>query len=393
MKVCIIGGGIAGSISVIALSSIADKIYLIEKENSLFQYASSKNGAILRTYERDPYISLLAKESALLLYSLQLQKKVSMHLCGLWIDPLDYDPLEFSKDNIYFTKLFNSKIKRSSKREKYLSFIQGLVSRKQNNTYYPINNANKNGLLITSNGVIHLKALLNYFQKYLLDLQKAKKLEIHLETELQNIQVVKNTIQSIDLLHKGKPMEIKLKSSDYVVNASGAWAKKIRLQKTQNSSNNLWSPPLESYKRHLYTIQANQVNSNTPVIWNEVNDFYIKPQESSFLVSGCDETLENSCNFSVQSEEKNHFKKMLSAHIPTLEKQKIIEERACLRTFCIDERPVLGFDPYIKNFFWVTGLGGRGVSISLGLIPYIQKYFKTQKYNSKEYHFSCERFV
>ena len=37
---------------------------------------------------------------------------------------------------------------------------------------------------------------------------------------------------------------------------------------------------------------------------------------------------------------------------------------AGLRSFVEDKSPVLGFDNYVKNFFWVAALGGYGIMIS-----------------------------
>jgi glycine/D-amino acid oxidase-like deaminating enzyme len=44
-----------------------------------------------------------------------------------------------------------------------------------------------------------------------------------------------------------------------------------------------------------------------------------------------------------------------------------------LRTFSLDQHPVVGFDPVIENLFWLAGLGGRGMTIAPGLISVIRK--------------------
>jgi D-arginine dehydrogenase len=40
---------------------------------------------------------------------------------------------------------------------------------------------------------------------------------------------------------------------------------------------------------------------------------------------------------------------------------------ACLRTFSADDRPAIGWDPALPGLYWVTALGGHGVTMSFAV--------------------------
>jgi glycine/D-amino acid oxidase-like deaminating enzyme len=54
----------------------------------------------------------------------------------------------------------------------------------------------------------------------------------------------------------------------------------------------------------------------------------------------------------------------IEKHIPALSQVSIHKGWAGLRTLSADGRFVIGWDPKVKNFFWVAGLGGHGVTTS-----------------------------
>ena len=63
----IIGAGIAGLTAATAVSRFADgeqnHVHIWEKENLPCMHSSSRNAAIFRTYESDPSVSILVKDS------------------------------------------------------------------------------------------------------------------------------------------------------------------------------------------------------------------------------------------------------------------------------------------------------------------------------------------
>jgi glycine/D-amino acid oxidase-like deaminating enzyme len=66
----------------------------------------------------------------------------------------------------------------------------------------------------------------------------------------------------------------------------------------------------------------------------------------------------------VEGTVKELLAEKIQNHIPALSTVSINKGWAGFRTLSPDGRFVIGWDPQVKGFFWVAGLGGHGVTTS-----------------------------
>jgi len=88
-------------------------------------------------------------------------------------------------------------------------------------------------------------------------------------------------------------------------------------------------------------------------------DLYFKPDAGKLLVSPADETASEPVD--AQPDEMDiAIAADRLAQRTTIEVRRIEHKWAGLRTFAPDKTPVVGYDPVIAGFFWLTGQGGYG---------------------------------
>jgi len=404
----IIGGGIAGAITALAWKRKFDNIYLYEKQSSLFQFASSRNAAILRSYESDVCISNIVKLSLLEFLKLQEKEKNIVSLCGLWLKPHEID---------YYLQDFKFFLQKNDFSNDYnASFLELLHPQKENlSNIFSVAANDEEGVLIKGNGVISLDFFLLHIQSFIENLQQEQKLTIFYNSQVKEFVLDKENILFLGI-EKNKKNSLnyeELNYDDVVVEATGSWAgSAVRYNiRKENSSDpekeegeiENWRPPITAYKRHLYNLELDYFSSikNFPVIWDETKGFYLKQEnyfetgvkKINFLATNCDEKATRSGDYEVNKNHQSLFEEQIKKQYSFLEKARVVESRACLRTFALDERPIIGFDPFLKNLFWVAGLGGKGMSMSLGLIKWMEKFTLKNIDDFPHNPFSCYRFI
>ena len=147
-----------------------------------------------------------------------------------------------------------------------------------------------------------------------------------------------------------------------VINAAGAWVDTIAGLAGLNPLN------VEPLKRTVILVEApeNTDVSTWPMIVDIGGEIYFKPDAGLILISPSDESLAPACD--VQPDEMDiaiavdRFET-----VTTMEVRRVNHQWAGLRTFTIDRNPVAGFDPRIKGFFWLAGLGGFGIATAPAL--------------------------
>jgi len=157
-------------------------------------------------------------------------------------------------------------------------------------------------------------------------------------------------------------------SAPILVNAAGAWADVVA------ELAGVAKLGLQPMKRTAVLIDPNQSNnsgkdidiSQWPLVVDVDEQFYFKPDAGQILVSPADETPCDPCD--AQPDEidiaigVDRFQKATSLDI-----KRINHSWSGLRTFAPDRNFVVGFDPRLKNFFWLAGQGGYGVQAAPGL--------------------------
>jgi D-arginine dehydrogenase len=148
--------------------------------------------------------------------------------------------------------------------------------------------------------------------------------------------------------------------SPWIVNASGAWAGKIR---------ELAGPSpvhLTPHRRTIITFAAPEGLDvkNWPLITDASHQLYFSPESSGLLASPMDEEPMEPCDARPDDLVVAQTIELLKQVAPRLVPQSILRKWAGLRTFAPDHAMVIGEDPLLKGFFWLSGQGGAGIETS-----------------------------
>jgi D-arginine dehydrogenase len=154
------------------------------------------------------------------------------------------------------------------------------------------------------------------------------------------------------------------KTSQYhapvLVNAAGAWADELAALAGVATIGLL--PKRRTAV--LVELAANSAQSRPLHQWPMITDlsdtFYFKPESGGLLVCPCDETV--TCPGDTQAEELDIATAVARLEAVTnLSIRRIKHQWAGLRSFVMDETPVLGASADAPGFFWAAALGGFGV--------------------------------
>jgi len=147
-----------------------------------------------------------------------------------------------------------------------------------------------------------------------------------------------------------------------VVNAAGAWADEIAII--------FRTPPvgLKAKRRTIATLPSSHpdVSHSWPMLLSAAEDWYMKPDAGSFLVSPADEDVvpphDVFVDDMVLAEGLYRF-----SEATTYEVSRVDSSWAGLRVFSPDKTPVCGFASDVEGFFWLAGQGGYGIQTAPAL--------------------------
>lgn len=148
--------------------------------------------------------------------------------------------------------------------------------------------------------------------------------------------------------------------SRWIVNASGAWAGNIR------KLAGLSPVQLTPYRRTIITFAAPEGLDvkDWPLTADDGHGLYFSPESSGLLASPMDEEPMEPCDARPDDLVVAQTIELLKQLTPRLVPQSIQRKWAGLRTFAPDHAMVIGEDPLLKGFFWLSGQGGAGIETS-----------------------------
>ncbi len=148
-----------------------------------------------------------------------------------------------------------------------------------------------------------------------------------------------------------------------VVMAAGAWVQP--LGRLAAASAKRFTP----IHRHLFVTEpVAGLDKSAPFVWHVGRrEFYVRPEGTGYLLSGCDETAVEAHDARVSPDAIDRLADKLSQVAPSLLNLGIARSWACLRTFAEDKRPVIAWDPQRTWLLWVAGLGGHGATSSAAI--------------------------
>jgi len=145
--------------------------------------------------------------------------------------------------------------------------------------------------------------------------------------------------------------------AEVVVDAGGAWAGRLGRETRPL--------PLRPMRRHLFVSgPAPGVPPDIPWVWDLAEGYYFRREGPGLLLSPCDATEHPPGLPGTDSEAEALLAEKLARRAPGLGDLEIRRAWACLRTFAPDRRPLIGWDPAVRDLFHVSALGGFGASTS-----------------------------
>ena len=144
-----------------------------------------------------------------------------------------------------------------------------------------------------------------------------------------------------------------------VVNSAGAWAESI--------AQRAGAMPIyfRSYRRHLLLSKPLKgIDPDWPFVWDMTHAIYFRPEAKGLLFSPCDQDFlpPGDCPADRTVAWRKLRKRL--PFFPSLPKISIRRVWGGLRTFSPDDNFCIGWDGKLKNFFWVAGLDGHGMTTS-----------------------------
>ena len=103
---------------------------------------------------------------------------------------------------------------------------------------------------------------------------------------------------------------------------------------------------------------------NWPFTVDLNHELYFAPESGGLLASPMDQEATEPCDARPDELTVALTVERLKQIVPPLEPRSITRKWAGLRTFAPDQAMVVGEDPLIKGFFWLSGLGGAGIETS-----------------------------
>lgn len=333
-EVLIVGGGVAGLSTAYFLGKSAQRsVTVLEQEKRLGAHASGRNAGMLRQAVPDPLLASLAKQSRRYFECLGggPWKGLTIHKSGslLLAKGAQLEQLRSIARTLGNAGIGSRWISHREAERIVPALRGGDFSR---------------GLFCPSDAMIELRPLLGGFVKSL----RAMGIRVRTGMPLQSVRA------------EGGGFIVKAGGRTFfaakIVNAAGAWAgwvaRRSRAMKV----------PLMPYRRHLFASPGPAVK--WPFVWDVSHDFYFRPNREGLVLSPCDRAPEKLGDRKEKTrlEVRDLLRKKLGRFSGELSRLSIGRAKSGLRTLTPDGRFVIGEDPLCRNFYWVAGLGGHGVT-------------------------------
>jgi D-arginine dehydrogenase len=334
----IIGAGFAGAATAYHLTQRGlTNILLLEKEPIPGFHSSGRNAAMIRQCVPDPELARLTRDGAAFLRNL----------------PGDFPgPVSFKQNG---SLLLGSgkgwdKLRQDTEIGRSLGVDAVLWTPEQAKTHVSVlKKAEFDGAVwCATDGIIDIHALLSGYLKAAAE----KGLRIRYGSAVQAVDSLNNNGWAVMI--DGETINTKI-----LVNASGAWANSIA--KMAGAA----ELPLRPCRRHLFVSPPlDWIDHNWPFVWDVSHDIYFRPEGEGLLLCACDQQELPPGDPPVDETVKELLAEKIEKHIPSLSRVSINKGWTGFRTLSADGRFVVGWDSKVKNFFWVAGLGGHGVTTS-----------------------------
>jgi D-arginine dehydrogenase len=337
--VIIIGCGIAGASLAYFLAERGMRdILILEREEQPGYHSTGRSAAVLVEFDIIPSVLELKLLGA---------RFLRMPPAGFSENPLlrQSGVLVMSEDPLWGS--VREIVQRLEKRDTAVK----VLSKKEAVSLVPVlaHENFKGAVLLPEDGHLDVNELLWSY------LRHAKRLgaQLRCSEEVQGIKVERGECCGV-ITREG------IYQSRWVVNAAGAWAEHIR---------NFMGPSpvqLTPHRRTIITFAAPEgLNVEAwPFTADLSHALYFGPESGGLLASPMDEEPMAPCDARPDEMTVAQTVERLKHLTPRLVPKFITHKWAGLRTFAPDQVMVVGEDPIVKGFFWLSGQGGSGIETS-----------------------------
>lgn len=333
--VLIVGGGIAGLATAWHLAARAVAVTLLEREPLFASHASGRNAAIFRQLEHDVAGVRLALRSDALLTSLAAEGPALLARTGaLYLGTeRELGPL------VTLAAGEGVQVRRVSGAE-----LSGIVPALRG-TDAPA------GLHVPRDGVLDVHAI----AQALVAGARARGAMLRSGVGVERLLVADGRVSGVQLADGAT------READEIVLAVGAWSASL------GAAVGL-SIPVQPRRRHLALLgPAPSEAALGPVVWRLDEGIYVRREAGGLLASPCDEQVWEPGVPPTSPDAMEQLAVRLQRLAPSLAASEVRTAWACLRSFAPDGALVAGRDPRARGLTWIAGLGGRGMSVGLGL--------------------------
>lgn len=339
-RVVIVGGGLAGAATAYALGRAGvDGVLIVEREDTCGHHASGRNAALGRQLTEDDAVTGYTTRGAAFLR----RPPAGFSETPLWAQTGSVLLVDRPED-------VDAMCRRAARWELPHAPIDvaGLAARWPALAGVPA----AGGVCFPTDGVIDVHALLQGFLRG----ARAAGARTAVRCEVLDIRGAGGRLDEpggCTVLTSRGPV-----SCDCVVIAAGAWVE--GLGRKAGARPTRYAP----IQRHLFITEAvPALDPAAPFVWHVgAAEFYVRPERTGYLLSGCDEAEVAPCDAVPAPGAIQALADKLAPLAPRLAELGIARAWACLRTFAPDRRPVIGWDPHLPRLFWVAGLGGHGAT-------------------------------
>ncbi len=323
-RIVIIGGGVAGLALAQALADrgAGGRTTLIEAEEGLGQHSSGKNAAILRTAIPAPLTRRLALESAARLRSAHLRAPLldEVGLCVACAGEPPWLAEHLEADEVYP--------------------VEGRELARLAPHWHPTKGTRV--WYLPRQGRIDVAALIEYLAKG----ARAGGVELRLGEPVRALGRGRVTLAGGETLQ-----------ADSIVLAAGAWVDTLARTRL-----------LRVTRRHLLvTAPDPRVDPRWPVVWDDKAEFYARPESAGLLLSACDISDCEPDGLQSDPSVMALLARKVAASLPDYAEAGAAHFWPGLRALAPDDTPLIGPDPHREGLFWMAGLGGHGMSLSLSI--------------------------
>jgi D-arginine dehydrogenase len=334
----IIGAGFAGAAVAYHLTQRgATDVLLLEQESIPGFHSSGRNAAMMRQCVPDPELAKLTRDGAAFLRNL----------------PNDWpEPVQFKQNGSLLLASGQGwrKLQKDCETGRSLGIDVEWWTPERAKQHVPVlKQAEFDGAAwCASDGIIDIHALLSGYLKA----ASGKGARIRYGSRVQMIHFMAG--HGIEVVTDSETIR-----ANVIVNATGAWANVIALMAGAREL------PLRACRRHLFVSPPiDWVDPSWPFVWDVTHDIYFRPEGNGLLLCACDQEELSPGDPPVDESIKELLAEKIERFIPALSGVSISKGWAGFRILTPDGRFVIGWDPVIKNFFWIAGLGGHGMTTS-----------------------------